>query len=58
MKYQRHKPFIMCVNYDPELTLTYFKARSNLVCNLDFTWENVTLMDSFEFIASCDMEFG
>ena len=23
-----------------------------------FTWENVTMMDSFETIASCDLEFG
>ena len=27
MKYQRPKPFIICANYDPALTLTYFKAR-------------------------------
>ena len=30
MKCQRTKPFIICANYDPELTLTYFTARSNL----------------------------
>ena len=50
MKYQRPKPFIICANYDPGSTLTYFTARSNL--------QNVTLMDSLEFIASCDLEFG
>ena len=26
-KHQRPKPFIICENYDPVLTLTYFKAR-------------------------------
>ena len=30
MKYQRPKPFVICANYDPVLTLTYFTARSNL----------------------------
>ena len=29
MKHQRPKPFIICENYDPGLTLTYFTARSN-----------------------------
>ena len=29
MKHQRPKPFIVCSNHDPELTLTYFTARSN-----------------------------
>ena len=50
MKYQRPKSFIICANFVPVLTLTYFTARSNL--------KNVTLMDSLEFIASCDLEFG
>ena len=27
MKHQRPKPFIICENYDPGLTLTYFTAR-------------------------------
>ena len=30
MKHQRHKPFIICENYDPGLTLTYLKARWNV----------------------------
>ena len=30
MMHQRPKPFIVCPNYDPGLTLTYFSARSNL----------------------------
>ena len=29
IKHQRPKPFIICANYDPGLTLTYFTARSN-----------------------------
>ena len=36
------KCFIFCSNYDHGLTLTYFIARSNL----QFIWENVTMMDS------------
>ena len=31
MKHQRLKPFIICANYDPRLSLTYFMARSNFV---------------------------
>ena len=57
MKHQRPKPFIICANYDPGLTLTHFTARSNFA-TLAITWENVTLMDSLEFIASCDLEVG
>ena len=34
MKYQRPKPFVICANYDPGLTLTYFTARSNLQLRL------------------------
>ena len=34
MKYQRPKPFIICANYGPGLTLTYFTARSNLQLRL------------------------
>ena len=29
MKHQTPKPFFICANYDPGLTLTYFTARSN-----------------------------
>ena len=56
MKYQRPKPFIICTNYDPGLILTYFTARSNL--QLWLYMGNVTLMDSLEFIAYCDLEVG
>ena len=34
MKYQRPKPFIICANYDPGLTLTYFTAGQ--ICILTF----------------------
>ena len=57
MKYQRPKPFIMCAVYDPGLALICFMARSNFATKA-FTWENVTLIDSLEFITSCDQEFG
>ena len=57
MKHQRPKPIIIFANCDPGLTLTYFMARSNFA-TLAFTGENVTLMDSLELIASCDLEFG
>ena len=34
-----------------------FTARSNFATKA-FTWENVTMMDSLEIIAFCDLEFG
>ena len=57
MKHQRPKPFFICANYEPGLTLTYFKAWSNFA-NWGFTWENMTMMYSLEIIASCDLDFG
>ena len=57
MKHQRPKPIIICANDDPGLTLTYFTARSNFA-TYAFTWENITMMNSLEIIASCDLEFG
>ena len=57
MKHQRPKPFIVCPNYDPVLTLTYFMVRSNFAI-WAFIWENVTMMDSLKIIASCAFEFG
>ena len=57
MKHQRPTPFSMCANYDPGLTLTYFTARSSLQLRL-LHGKNVTMSDSLEFIASCDLEFG
>ena len=57
MKHQRPKPFIFCSNYDPGLTLTYLMARSNFATSV-FIWNNVTMMDSLDIIASCDLELG
>ena len=56
LKYQRPEPFIIV----PIMTLgwPWPILRLGQICNLGFTWENVTLMDSLEFIASCDLEFG
>ena len=49
MKHQRPKPFIICANNDPGLTLTYFTSRSNFATSA-VTWENVSMMDSLEII--------
>ena len=57
MMNKRPKPFIISANYDPWLTLTYFTTKSNFA-TWAFTWENVTIMYSLEFIASCDLEFS
>ena len=57
MKHERPKPFIVCPNYDPGLTLTCFMTRSNFA-TWAFIWENVTMMDSSEIYASSDLEFG
>ena len=57
MKHQSFKLIIFCSNDNPVLILTYFTARSNLVTSA-FIWENVTMMDTLEIIASCDLEFG
>ena len=57
MKHQIPKSCIIFANYYPGLTLTFFTAMSNFATKA-FTWENVTMMDSLEIIASCDLEFG
>ena len=57
MKLQRPKPFIFCSNYDPGLTVTYLWQGQILQLRLLYG-ENVTMMDSLEIIASCDLEFG
>ena len=58
MKHQRFKLIIFC-SYDnlSVLIFTYFTARSNFATSA-FIWENVTMMDTLEIIATCDMEFG
>ena len=57
MKHQRFKFIIFCSNDNPVLILTYFTARSNFATSA-FIWENVTMMDTLEMFASCDLEFG
>ena len=57
MKHHRLRPIIFGSNDKSGLTLTYFTARSNFA-TYAFTWENVTMMDSLEIIASCGLEFG
>ena len=57
MKHQRPKPLIICANYDPGLTSTYFTVRFNFA-TWAFTWENMAMMDPEEIVASCDLEFG
>ena len=58
MKHQGPKPFIFYSNYDPGLTLTYLWQGQILQLRLFRIWENVTMMDSLEMFASCDLEFG
>ena len=55
MKHQRFKLIIFCSNDNP--VLTYFTTRSNFATS-GLIWENVTMMDTLEIIASSDMEFG
>ena len=57
MKHQRFKLIIFCSNDNPVLILTYFTARSNFATSA-FIWENVTMMDTLENMAYCDLEFG
>ena len=44
-------------NDDPELTMTYFTARSNLV-PYAFVWEKGKTMDFSETIVICDVKVG
>ena len=55
--YRTIGPLVFWLRDNPGLTLTYFMARSNFAA-WAFIWENVTVMDSLEIIASCDLEFG
>ena len=57
MNHQRLELIIFCSNDNHGLILTYFTAMSNFA-TYAFIWENVTMTDSLEIIASCDMEFG
>ena len=47
----------MCLNDDPELTLTYFTGRSNLVSHA-FVWEKGKTMESSETIVVYDVKVG
>ena len=57
IKHQEPKPFIICANYDPGLTLANFTTRTNFA-TWAFTWKDVIMIDSLEIIAICDLEFG
>ena len=57
MKHQRFKLIISYSNNNPVSVLTYYTAWSNFATSA-FIWENATMMDSLEIIASCDLEFG
>ena len=56
MKHHIFKLIIFCLNDNTVLILTYFTARSNFATSA-FIWENVTMMDTLEIIASYDLEF-
>ena len=47
----------VCSNDDPELTLTYFTTKSNLL-PYAFVWEKGKTMDFSETIAVCDVRVG
>ena len=47
----------VCSNVDPELTLTYFTARSNLVPSA-FLWEKGKIMDFSETVVVVDVKVG
>ena len=47
----------VCSNYDPELILTYFTARSNLV-PYAFVWEKGKTMDFSETIVVFDLKLA
>ena len=51
------KYFQVCSNDDPELTLTYFTARSNLI-PYAFVWEKGKIMDFSETIVVYDIKGG
>ena len=57
MTYRRLNPIIMCSNDKPGVTLTYFTASSKFATKV-IIWKTVTIMDSLEIIAFCDMDFG
>ena len=48
------KYYQICSNDDPELTLTYFMARSNLV-PYGFVWEKGKAMDFSKTVVRCSL---
>ena len=57
MEHQGLKPIIVCSSYDPGLTLNYYLQGQIMECKLLFR-KNLTVMDSLEIIAACDLEIG
>ena len=57
MQHRVLKYFQICSNDDPELTLTYFMARSNLI-PYAFVWEKGKIMDFSETIVVYDIKVG
>ena len=57
MQHQALEYYQVCSNDDPELTLTYFTARSNSV-PYAFIWEKGKTMDFSETIVVCDVKVG
>ena len=57
MQHRVLKYFQACSNDDPELTLTYFTARSNLI-PYAFVWEKGKIMDFSETIVVRDIKVG
>ena len=57
MQYRVLEYYQICSNYDTELTLTYFTARSNLVLYA-FIWEKGKTMDFSETIVVCDLKLA
>ena len=57
MQHWVHEDYQVYSNDDPQLTLTYFTARSNLV-PYAFVWEKGKTMDFSETIVVYDVKVG
>ena len=57
MHHQALEYYQVCSNDDPEFTLTYFTARSNLV-PYAFVWEKGKTMDFSETVVVYDIKVG
>ena len=57
MHHRVQKYFQVFSNDDPELTLTYFTVRSNLI-PYAFVWEKGKIMDFLETVVVCDIKVG